>query len=207
MRTLCASIGMALFLVIAYGCEPHAGPLERIVQKASAPGGRATVAADVVKAVKDKQFAVGDMVDLAYDKLEKSAAGSTGASPDQTKSLAATALAGGVLDAIAALKNELPQGAEHEIFWMKVGRLAFKAGEEAFVNQRLAEAHSLSLGGSPRWQNEAYWLRYTDHDALVSAIMAAQGDRGGAIQRLQSRTNLDGPALEVFQKLTGRGGN
>lgn len=189
------------------GCEKRSGPLERIAQKAATPTGRAAVAADVVKAVKEKKLAVGDMLDLAYDRVEKAGGGATGASPDQAKSLEATALAGGVLDAIASLKNELPQGAEHEIFWMKVGRLAFKSGEEAFVNQRLAEAHSLAVGGGTRWQNEAYWVRYSDHDALVSAIMAAQGDRGGAIQRLQSRTNLDGPALEVYQKLTGRGGN
>lgn len=208
MKTLCA-IGLTLSVAIGpVGCEPHAGPLEKIAQKAAAAsGGRAVVAADIIKAVKEKQFAIGDMIDLAYDRVEKAAAGSAGASPDPAKSLAATALAGGVLDAIAGLKAELPQGAEHEIFWMKVGRLAFKSGEEAFANQRLAEARSLVLGGSARWQNEPYWLRYSDHDALVSAILAAQGDRSGAIQRLQSRSNLDGPALEVYQKLGGRGGS
>lgn len=198
---------VVLFLVSlwAAGCEPHAGPIERIAQTAGSPtGGRAAVAADVVKGVKEKTFSVGDLIDFAYTRLEKSAAGSPGASPNQAESLAATAMAGGILDAVVSLKTALPQGPEHEIFWMKVGRLAFKSSEEAFVNQRLAEAHSLALGGSARWQNEPYWLRYPDHDALVSAIMAQQGDRGGAIQRLRDRTQLEGPAQEVYQKLTGR---
>jgi hypothetical protein len=194
-----------LCVLTVSGCEPHAGAIERIAQTAGAPsGGRAAVAAAVVQGMKEKTFAVGDVIDFAYDRLEKAARGSNGASPNPTESLAATAMAGGILDAIASLKKELPQGSEHEIFWMKVGRLAFKAGEEAFANQRLPEAHSLALGGSARWQNEPYWLRYPDHDALVSAILAMEGDRAGAIQRLQARTDLSGPAQEVYEKLKGR---
>ena len=201
MKTL-PSLLFLVALLLTIGCEPHSGPIEQIAAKAASPsGGRAAVVADVVQGVKSKTFAVGDLIDYAYDKLEKAAGKSAGASPDQAASKAATALAGGILDAVAQLKQELPQGGEHELFWMKVGRLAFKAGEEAFANQRLEEAHSLALGGSARWQNEPYWLRYPDHDALVSAIMSARGDRGGAIQRLQARSDLSGPALEVYDKL------
>lgn len=195
---------VVLFVVLVASCGKSTGPLEKIATKATTPAGtRAAVAQDIVNGVKSKAFGIGNAIDIAHRRLESAAGSASGASTDQAASTAATNLAGAVLDAVVLLGSSLPQGAEHEIFWMQVGRLAFRASEEAFANQRLAEAGTLVLGGSKRWQNEPYWQRYSDHDGLASAIIAAQGDRSGAIARLQSRADLNGVALEVYQKLTG----
>ena len=191
-------------LLVITSCGKSTGPMDKIVAKAATPAGtRAALTQDIVQAIKAKTFKIGDAIDAAHSRLEAASAGSKGASTNQATSGAATNMAGAVLDAVAALGDALPQGGEHEIFWMQVGRLAFRAGEEAFANQRLTEAGTLILAGGKRWQNEPYWLRYSDHDGLASAIMAAQGDRTGAIARLQSRPDLNGVALEVYQKLTG----
>lgn len=113
----------------------------------------------------------------------------------------ATAYAGAVLDAIQTAQGTLQQGPEFEIFWMKVGRLAFLSAEEAFQAGREAEAATLMLGGGSRWQNEPYWLRYSSHDALVSIILARSGRREEAISRLQSRPDLNGEAARILQEL------
>lgn len=194
---------MALCCVSACSRQ-GSGPLDKIAAQSTTPGSRSTMTADIVQAVKAERFGVGNAIDAAHKRLETAAAGSTAASANSAASTAATEFAGAVLDAIAQLESTLPTGGEHEIFWMQVGRLAFKSAEEAFANQRLAESASLVLSGGKRWQNEPYWVRYTDHDGLASAIMAAQGDRSGAIARLQNRPNLSGVALEVYEKLTGR---
>jgi len=195
---------LALFIALC-SCGKSASPLDKIAAMAGTPAGtRASFEQIIAKGIKAKSFSAGDAIAVAYKRLEAAAAGSTGASADQAASQAATTLAGGVLDAIASLKDSLSQNAEYELFWMNVGRLACRASEEAFANQRLAEAKTLALGGGNRWQNDAYWLRYPDHDGLVSAILAASGDRSGAISRLQSRPNLTGVAQEVYEKLTGR---
>ncbi len=194
-----------LAAVLLCACSKQsASPLDKIAAKAATAGSRTEMAGNIVAGVKAKTFGIGNAIDAAQKRLETAAAGSTGASTDPKASAAATEFAGAVLDATAMLESSLPTGGEHEIFWMQVGRLAFKASEEAFANQRLTEARSLVLNGGKRWQNEPYWNRYSDHDGLASAIMAAQGDRSGAIARLQNRANLSGVALEVYEKLTGR---
>jgi hypothetical protein len=201
MRFVLWFVAVALCLP---SCGKPTGPMDKVAAKAATPAGtRAALAQDIVKGVKAKTFGISNAIDMAHKRLEAASAGSSGASTDQAASKAATSLAGAVLDAVVILGDSLPQGAEHEIFWMQVGRLAFRAGEEAFANERLQEASTLVMGGGKRWQNEPYWQRYSDHDGLASAILAAQGDRSGAIARLQSRADLNGVALEVYQKLTG----
>src|SRR5262249_20116084 len=89
------------------------------------------------------------------------------------------------------------------------------ASEEAFAGGRLSEARSLVFAGGQRWQNEAYWMLHTGHDALASAILAQSGERAEAIRRLDERTDLNGPAAEVLEWLRegreraggGRGGD
>lgn len=195
---------LAILAALCACSKQSSGPLDKIAAKAGSPGGRMEMSADVVAGVKAKKFGVGNAIDAAHKRLESAAAGSTGASANQKASADATEFAGAVLDAIASMEGTLPSGGEHEIFWMNVGRLAFKASEEAFANQRPAEAASLVFSGGKRWQNEPYWLRYTDHDGLASAILASQGRRSEAIARLQSRPNLTGVAQEVYEKLSGR---
>jgi hypothetical protein len=204
MRLLLRIVAMTL-LALTIGCQKDsAGPLDKIAAKAGSPTGRSDMAADIVAGFRAKKFGIGNAIDAAHKRLESAAAGSSGSSPDAAASRAATEFAGAVLDATRQLESTLPTGGEHEIFWMQVGRLAFRASEEAFANQRVSEARSLVFGGGERWQNEPYWTRYSDHDGLASAILAAEGERSEAISRLQNRPNLSGVALEVFEKLTGR---
>jgi hypothetical protein len=63
---------------------------------------------------------------------------------------------------------------------------------------------TLVLAGPQRWQTEAYWQRCPNHDALASIVLDANGRRQEAVSRLADRPDLDGPALEVYEKLTGR---
>lgn len=145
----------------------------------------------------------GDAIDDASTLLEQAAIAQSAGLGSIAQSTHATTYAGAVLDAIQAAQGQLNQSAEHEIFWTKVGRLAFRAAEEAFAAGRQDEALSLVLAGGTRWSNEAYWRRYADHDALAAVIFARSGPQGRAeaIRRLESRTELDGIALEILQSL------
>jgi hypothetical protein len=139
---------------------------------------------------------------LAFEQLDavkdKTPAKSTGVVP---KSTDATEFAGAVLDAIEALGAKLPQDSEREMFWMRVGGLAFAASEEAFANKRLAEARTLIFAGGVRWQNEAYWVRHSGHDALASVVLAQSGERGEARLRLENRSDINGLAAQVLEDL------
>jgi hypothetical protein len=73
----------------------------------------------------------------------------------------------------------------------------------AYQNGKLVDARELILAGTPRWQTEQYWLRYTDHDALASIILYQSGEQQEAVRRLRERTVLDGDAEEAYQKMTG----
>lgn len=109
----------------------------------------------------------------------------------------ATACAGAVLDACTLLNAKLPRHDDTQIFWMRVGRLAFRAAEEAHAAGRLQESTTLVFAGPDRWQGEGYWYMYPDHDALAAVILAKSGRRNEALARLQNRVELKGPA-EVF---------
>lgn len=179
-------------------CEDQRSRVEKSYALAAAPtGGRGAAAAAIVSDHRAKTLTIGAAMDFAFQKLtECEKAGSPA-----TLSTAATDYAGAVLDAISQLGTELPQAAEFELMWMQVGRLAFKAAEEAHASGRLPDANSLILAGGTRWQHDAYWERYSDHDALVAVLLAKAGDRGGAIHRLRSRVELNGVAAEVYQML------
>ncbi|MCC6429090.1 MAG: hypothetical protein IT435_20005 [Phycisphaerales bacterium] len=153
----------------------------------SAKTNRATAASGLIAAFKADQVTADDALTYAFDKLERG--------DDETQ------FAGAVLDMIAAVQNQLSTGQEFEIFWRRVGRLAFKAAEFAYLKKRVDEAESLMLAGGTRWQNEAYFLRYTDHDGLISIVMAQRGNRGEAIRRLEARPDLDGFAAETLEQL------
>lgn len=196
---------LALVGSLAAGCEQRYEQrrLDRIVRQAQA--NRATGAVDIEQAARAGTFAWSDFVDRAFDELEA-------ASTDPARIPAALALAGAVLDAGLVLeRTAVPQpGAEHplgglgpefEIKWLRVGRLAYLAAEQASIAGRLADARSLVLSGPVRWQNEHYWRRYPDHDALAAIILAQSGERALAIQRLRSRPDLAPPADEVLAQL------
>ncbi|MFN0132013.1 MAG: hypothetical protein ACKVW3_05715 [Phycisphaerales bacterium] len=182
------------------GCDSKVRPLKEAYAAASGAGGRAASSGVIIKAFDAKRITIGDAIDLAAAKLEEQEAKPGNAAANQQ----ATALAGGVLDAASAVATRLPTSGEFELFWMKVGRLAFRAADEAVVAGRMDEARSLMLAGPTRWQNDAYWARYPDHDALVAVILAQAGKRDEAIRRLGSRPELTGIAAEVYDKLRGQ---
>lgn len=191
---LCGCLGLALG-----GCERPRDVLSHAQKTASVPGtGRASAAAEITSAIKNGVFLPGDAVDFVYAGLEeaKTIPGGSG------KSAALTSFAGGVLDAIGGLQgNPIRTDGEYEIFWQKVGRLAFLSAEEAFSNQRESEARTLVFAGGTRWQNDAYWGLYSDHDALAAVLLARAGQRDEALRRLRSRNELQGPAAEVYRML------
>ena len=76
------------------------------------------------------------------------------------------------------------------------------AAEEAHAADRVPEAMTLVFAGPQRWQNQAYWERYSDHDGLAAIVLAKSGQVAVALERLRSRAELRGVALEVYELLT-----
>jgi hypothetical protein len=179
------------------GCDRTGDTLNKARAQVAAPGGRAAASATLLAVFPPKgKMLPGDAIDHAAAGLDQvKAAGNT------QMSVEATAYAGAVLDAIQSAQGSLQQGPEFEIFWMKVGRLAFAAAEEAFQAGREPEAATLMLAGGTRWQNEPYWQRYPNHDALVAIILARAGKRDEALNRLRSRINLEGEAARIYDEL------
>jgi len=197
-----ASLGRVLNITAALvcvalscGCKGPEARLPAIAAQAKAalttPGASVaaarSAAAAAILAEWNNGLRFGDAIDLASEMLENDPS--------------ATVFAGAVLDAIEQGGERVGLGGEFEIFWMKVGRLACKAGDAAMAGNRLSEARSLVLAGSSRWQNEAYWRRYPDHDALAAIVLAASGERDTALQRLRSRDELESPAKEVYETI------
>ncbi len=172
-------------LLPACGQQDSRSQLEAYATQAKTS--RTTAAGGLIAAFKADQVTADDALTLAFDKLDQGQG--------------TTEFAGAVLDMIEAVQSQLATGQEFEIFWRRVGRLAYKAAETAYLANRADEAESLMLAGGQRWQNEAYFLRYSDHDGLVSIVMAQRGNRGEAIRRLEARPDLDGFAQEVLEKL------
>lgn len=155
---------------------------------AQAKTSRATVTAGLVASFKAGQVTADEAITLAANKLE--------AGEDSVD------FAWAVLDMLKAVETQLPNAGEFEIFWRRVGRLSFWAAQTAYTKGRLSDSASVMEAGPDRWKNEAYWLRYPDHDALVAIILDASGQRSQAIQRLGSRPELFGAAEEVYKKMT-----
>lgn len=100
----------------------------------------------------------------------------------------ATLFAGAVLDFAKAIESDLPSGGEFELFWRRIGRLAYNASYDAFERQDYAEADTLVLAGPKRWQRDSYWIAYPNHEILVAYSLAHQGDAKAGIRLLQRRT-------------------
>jgi len=191
---------IALACLTLAACDPGTSRLQRMARDAANPAvGRAGATTAIVAAFNKKQVKLSDAMDLAFRLVEQARA-----SADPNGSPGTTAFAGAVLDASAALNDQLPKAPEMELFYIRLGRLAFTAADEAAARGRMQEARTLVLAGTKRWQSEPYWMQYPDHDGLASAIMAACGQTEDAIKRLQLRSDLNGPAAEVYDQLIGR---
>lgn len=100
----------------------------------------------------------------------------------------ATLFAGAVLDFAKAIESDLPKGGEFELFWRRIGRLAYNASYDAFERQDYEEADTLVLAGPNRWQRDSYWIAYPNHEILVAYSLAHRGDAKAGIRLLQRRT-------------------
>lgn len=176
-------VSLFLLLPLLGGCQTEEDRLQAIAAQAKTAG-RAAASTALTQAWQDGRVTFDGALTYAHGRLE--------AGEDVTE------FAGAVLDTASANAREFQSGDEFEIFWMRVGRLAFAASLRAYEAGRLEEARSLVLAGPPRWQRESYWLRYPDHDALAAVILARTGDRTEAVQRLRSRSILTGDAEEAL---------
>jgi len=206
MRSLTPRSVLAALLLLAgstlCGCSKSDALLTAAATANSPTGGRAASAALLVSSWKAGQLKLDDAINLAFDYLD-SAKNKTPLKGTKVvvPSANATTYAGAVLDALEQVNSQLPQGGEFEIFWMRIGGLAFAAAEEAHAAGRLTEARGLVFAGGPRWQNEAYWQGHSAHDGLASVILAKSGERAEAIARLRDRADLNGVAAEVYEML------
>jgi hypothetical protein len=170
---------------LAAGCRRAPDPLDRIA--ALAATNRPAAMVELVGAINAKRVTFDSALNRAHEKLE--------AGED------AAAFAGAVLDASLRLEDRFNNGAEFEIFWRRVGRLAFRGALAAMQRGRAQEARTLVLNGPDRWKNEPYWIANPDHDALASVVLSATGERAEAIRRLQERTVLDAEAADALAAL------
>lgn len=202
MHRAWSAVLLVLSVAVLPGCDQRV-PLNAMVATATSPtGGRVAAAGQLAAEWRAGRAKIDPAIDLAFEMIDSAAnttplAGTGGVA----KSADATAFAGAVLDAIAMLGTQLPQAPEMEIFWMRVGGLAFAAAEEAHAAGRLAESRNLVFAGGSRWQSDAYWYQHAAHDGLASVILAKTGEGGEAIRRLQDRPDLRGPAAEVYEML------
>ncbi len=186
-RVICI-VSLCIASAFLPACDQKPQLIAGVVTQASTS--RSTAAANIAALIKQGKLTTDEMLTLAFDKLERGED--------------ATAFAGAVLDSFVMLEGWLPDAQEFEIFYRRVGRLALVAAMRAAEKDRFDEARELVFAGPKRWQSEAYWLRYPDHDALASMLMARTGEKQGAIERLRSRPVLEGDAAEAMKALTGR---
>lgn len=182
-----ALVALAILISPIPACDQKPRLLAGVVAQSGT--NRSAAAASIAGLIRRGKLSSDEVLTLAHDKL---AAGED-----------ATPFAGAVLDALVLLDGELADGGEFEIFYRRIGRLALAAAMRAIEKERFDEAAELVFAGPKRWQTEAYWLRYTDHDALASMLLARTGKRREAVDRLRSRPVLEGDAAEAMKALTG----
>jgi hypothetical protein len=189
-RALVALTLAATALAVLAGCDRAPGRADAIATLAST-----NVPAAAVQLNQDwasGRLVMSDSIDLAHTLLDAGDPRGAG-------------FGAAVLQTIEDRRDQINDGAEFEIFWRQVGRLACKTALADFQADRFDDAARWVFGGTARWQSEAYWMRYPDHDALASYCLTRTGRRTEAIQRLEDRPALDGDAAEALRVLMGRG--
>ena len=171
---LIALIAALFFLIPLAGCDTSEARLE-ILAGAAQKNGRAQTAASLK--------AESDAGNISYaDALTRAEA------LVQTGDPNALAFAGAVLDLAAMMGDKLPSGGEFELFWRRVGRLAYTSAHAAFEAGDFETGSTLVLAGPERWKRETYWIAYPNHEILVAFAMAYRGDARGGIALLDQRT-------------------
>lgn len=203
MRGFWLAVVAACVAALAGCADREPAALAHAAATAVAPGGGpAAATAELTADFNAKRITVGGAIDHAAAMLESAASGTPMlGETTPVASVDATVFAAAVLDFCGAVEPQLPKADEFYLVWIRMGRLAFRAAEEAHAAGRLNESAALVFRGPKRWQNEGYWYQYPDHDALAAVILARTGNRAEAIHRLQSRIELRGPAQEVYDML------
>ncbi|MFI4871115.1 MAG: hypothetical protein ACIARQ_04830 [Phycisphaerales bacterium JB061] len=111
------------------------------------------------------------------------------------------AFAGAVLDFAVQIEDKLPKGAEFELFWRRIGRLAYNSSYAAYERQDFQAIGSLILAGPKRWQRETYWITYPNHEILLAFSKAYQGDANAGIRLLSSRAPMPDGYQEAIDSL------
>lgn len=213
------SLLFLLPLLLLSSCDQRyrAADMQRIAKQAAT--NRAASSASVVAWVNADKATWSEFLELARTRMDEAVAASAvnaaggGTTPAATNAalIDASLFAAAVLDAGKILEQQ-PDGdkrlggtnAEQEIAWWSVGRLAMDAAANLHDAGKIKDALNTVTTGPKRWQNEGYWQRFPDHDALVAILMAKDGDTPGAIKRLKSRVILEPPADEVLRTLEGK---
>lgn len=113
----------------------------------------------------------------------------------------AVTFAGAVLDLSEAIEDKFPTGGEFELFWRRIGRLAYTSAHAAFEAGDFETASMLVLAGPDRWKRDPYWIAYPNHEILVALAMAYEGDARGGIALLNSRTPQPDEYKEAIQTI------
>lgn len=113
----------------------------------------------------------------------------------------AIAFAGAVLDLSKAIEDKFPTSGEFELFWRRIGRLAYTASHAAFEAGDYETASTLVLAGPDRWKRDPYWIAYPNHEILVAYAMAYEGNARGGIALLSSRTPQPDEYREAIKAL------
>lgn len=171
---LIALIAALFFLIPLAGCDTSEARLE-ILAGAAQKNGRTQTAASLKAESDAGNISYSDALTRAEELVQ---------SGDPN----ALAFAGAVLDLAEMLGDELPRGGEFEIFWRRVGRLAYTSAHAAFEAGDYETGSMLVLAGPDRWKNDPYWIAYPNHEILVALSMAYRGDARGGIALLDRRT-------------------
>lgn len=178
-RRLAWAVALVSLIVPLAGCDTKESMLARVAN-ASVHAGRQTTLDDLRLLVDRGIVTLEAAMNDASARLE--------AGQD------AVAYAGAVLDLYDERQGDLPKGQEYELFWFRMGQLAYAGASRASELGRVPEARSIVLAGPSRWQNGAYWRRYPNHDALASLLMAATGEHREALRRLANR-DVESPEI------------
>lgn len=196
MRMLSIARGLPLVALVlgvlgslTAACERKVAESQLEAYATQAKTSRATAAKGLIAAVQAGQIVPDDALTLAAAKLDNGED--------------ATEFSGAVLDMLGAIEEKLPHAGEFELFWRRVGRLAYWSAERAYLKGRKEEAATLILAGPKRWQQGQYWERYGDHDVLAAILLVEAGRKSEAVERLRSRANLSEEGEELLKKLGG----
>lgn len=174
-------------LWFAPGCENEQARLD-IISSGVAKNGRTATAGNLKSEFDEGHITFESAMIQAEEMLQAS-------DPD------GIAFAGAVLDLSESIEDQFPKGGEFELFWRRLGRLAYTSAHAAYEAGDYETAGTLVLAGPERWKKDSYWIAYPNHEILVALSMAYRGDARGGIRLLSQRTPQPDEYKEAIQSL------